>query len=175
MERAFWKRVFTEGCIYFSILSAFVLAVYVIGSQPLYSSVFSTFRMLALLAFCLCFALANRILVSKKSNGLVRSLTHIVLTLGAFFSFVYAPLVGDAKYQAELNDTTYEEINVFVIFAFAAVIYAIGYGIYFAITRSISKSQNAKKTYKPIYSEKEIKGKKNKQDTEYTPLFKGKK
>jgi hypothetical protein len=122
--------------------------------------------MLALLGFCIAFAVANHVLSSQKLNGGWKLFLHASITLGSFLAFIYAPLVGDGKYQA--GNVGYKAPNILVMIGIFAIVYAVAYGIYLIISSKMKATQNTKKEYKPVYN------KKNK-ESEYNPMFKDKK
>ena len=155
MEKGFWKRIFTNACIYFSVAIALILIVYVFTSEKsIYQPTFSVFRSLMLLCFCTMFSMANRVLAAKNLNGIAKLIVHFSLTFAAFMIFIYAPMVGDEKYRASLSNVTYKPLNVFVIVGLFIFVYAIAYGIYFAISSKKSKKENAKSEYKSLYKDK---------------------
>lgn len=158
MEKGFWKKILVNASIYFSIVSAVIFAVYLVLSQDgICAPVFSVFRMLMILCFCVMFAIANRILSSKELNSFWKLVIHSILTAAAFFTFIYAPMVADGKYQAEQSGVAYKNFNIFVIIGLFIVIYGIGYGIYFAISSKHNKKKNEKSEYKSLYRDKSSK------------------
>lgn len=155
MEKGFWKKVFTNACVYFAVIIALILIVYTFTSgESIYKPTFSVIRTLMLLCFCIMFSMANRLLSAKNLNGIAKLLLHFLLTIAAFLIFIYAPLVGDEKYRASLRGVTYKPLNIFAIIGVFIFIYAIAYGIYFVISSKKAKKENVKSEYQSLYKNK---------------------
>ena len=155
MEKGFWKKVFTNTCIYFAVLLTVILIIYTVtADNSIYEPTFSVFRTLMMLGFCIIFAIANRILASEKINGWIKLLSHFALTAAAFFIFIYAPMVADGKYRAGLANVTYKPLNLMVVIGLFIFVYAIAYGIYFAIATRKAKKKNVKSEYRSLYKDK---------------------
>ena len=155
MKKGFWKRIFTNACVYFSVAITLVLIIYTfMAENSIYQPTFSVFRSLMLLCFCIMFSIANRILASKSLNGIAKLFLHYCLSIAAFLIFIYAPIVGDGKYYASLSGASYKPLNIFAIVGFVTFIYAIAYGIYFAISSKKAKKENVKSEYQSLYKNK---------------------
>jgi len=129
--------------------------VYIVSAgNSIYAPVFSVARMLMLLGFCIIFSIANTALSNDKLNGLYKLLLHAALTLGGFFTLIYAPMNADNKYQAKLNGTEYVPVNIFVAIGLVVIVYAVCYGIYAAIASKKNKKKNTKSEYKSVYRNK---------------------
>jgi len=155
MEKHYWKKILTSAAVYFAVISLFIFLVYIItAGTSIYAPVFSVARMLFVLGFCIVFSIANSFLSSDKLNGFYKLIIHGVLTIGGFFSLIYAPMTADGKYQASLNGLQYSGTNVFVAIGLVVVVYAICYGIYAAIASKKNKKKNTKSEYKSVYRNK---------------------
>ena len=155
MEKHYWKKILTSAAIYFAVISLFIFIVYIITSGgSIYAPAFSVARMLFILCFCLVFSIANSFLSSDKLNGFYKLLIHGILTIGGFFSLIYAPMTADVKYQASLNGLQYSGANIFVAIGLVVIIYAVCYGTYSAIASKKNKKKNTRSEYKSVYRNK---------------------
>ncbi len=150
MEKGYWKKIFLAAAAYYAVISTFIFIVYLMGSNSIYDPAFSVVRMLFTLGFCVIFAIANSFLPLEKLNGFWKLIIHAGLTVGGFLALIYAPMVADGKHQSP----EYTAPNVFVALGIVIVLYAIGYGIYFAISSKKAKKKNTKSEYKSLYRNK---------------------
>ena len=155
MEKHYWKKIFTSAALYYAIISLFIFIVYLLSAgDSIYAPNFPTSRLLLIMGFCIVFAIANSLLSSDKLNGFYKLLLHAAITIGGFFSLIYAPMIADNKYQAQLNGTVYVPVNIFVAIGLVIFVYAIAYGTYSIIASAKGKKKNAKAEYKSVYRNK---------------------
>lgn len=131
------KKSFVSACYIFSAIiilySLLVICLYDgMGMNPV--------SVCLIYPFCFLVALANNILKHAKINIGFKLATHFSLVTLSLILFVYLP-----------SDSHLSGGTIMVAFALYAILYAVGIGIYLALSSKSKRKADKKSEYKNVF------------------------
>lgn len=119
--KQFTKSVFSKATAYFTIAVLIFSALTLLSFSDAESISLDPFRIICILPFCICLAIANTTLKYNKIEAVTRWLVHSVLTILGAFIFLILP--------AELPESSGNFMG-FILILFAYIIGVLLYALF---------------------------------------------
>lgn len=134
------KKAFTRGCIYFTLISVFLLAIQLIFGEATDTTTVTPLRFILIYPYSFLIALGGIAHADKRLNAVLRVICHYASIALGFFVFMYIPTATDARGSEIL-------VALFTV----TVVYAFGYLIYKLVLSTVKSKKNKEKKYDSMF------------------------
>lgn len=134
------KKALASGCVYFTLISIFLLAIQLIFGEATDTTTVTPLRFILIYPYSFLIALGNIVHSDKKINIVLRVLCHYTTVALGFFVLMYIPTATNARGSEIL-------VALFTV----TIVYVFGYLIYRLITSVVNSKKNKEKKYDSMF------------------------
>ncbi len=134
------KKALASGCVYFTVISVFLLAIQLIFGEETDTTTVTPLRFILIYPYSFLIALGGIVHSDKKINVVLRVLCHYAAVALGFFVLMYIPTATNARGSEIL-------VALFTV----TIVYVFGYLIYRLITSVINSKKNKEKKYDSMF------------------------
>lgn len=134
------KKALAHGCIYFTLISIFLLAVQLIFGEATNTTTVTPLRFILIYPYSFLIALGGIVHADKRLNAVLRVVCHYAAIALGFFIFMYIPTATNARGSEIL-------VALFTV----TLVYAFGYLMYRLISSAIKSKKNKEKKYDSMF------------------------